>query len=138
MPYLLSALLILIPAASEPVNERCQTGYITEHRSIEGVAKLLDREDASVDAYIGIRDLPQLGRYYLLFTQGNEPLYVRAVDIINRNHYDDHVKLWGDSWLADLQSDAWKKLGKPVTGTLCRIKKRNTNYETYTHRRIRE
>lgn len=101
----------------------CVSGYGTEHRTIEYVANVLDREDPNIDAYIGVETIGMLGKYYIMTIEDKE-YYVRAVDVIAKRHYKRHKEIWGDNWLADIQSSLFTTLDSPVKGTLCRVRKR--------------
>ena len=105
----------------------CFTGYLTEHRSIESVHFIFpERKKPFVDGYIGVENLNQLGRYYILRANGKSAL-VYAADKLNENHREAHDALWGKTWAADVSTELWHKMGKPVKGTLCKTKKPSAN-----------
>lgn len=105
----------------------CFTGYLTEHRAIGSVFHFFpEREKPNVDGYVGVKELSQLGRYYTLKAKGKTAL-VYAADKLNENHRKAHDALWGKTWAADVSTELWHKMGKPVKGTLCKTKKPSAN-----------
>ena len=112
----------------------CFTGYLTEHRSIESVHFIFpERKKPFVDGYIGVENLNQLGRYYILRANGKSAL-VYAADKLNENHREAHDALWQGTWAADVNTELLKEMGWPNYGTLCKIEKPTRRTHGYQNR----
>lgn len=118
---------------------QCWSGYLTRHDAIESVFDHFpERRKPYVDGYIGVKNLDQLGRYYLL-TANNKTVIVYAADKLNEDHREAHNALWGDTWAADVDKDLLASLNNDNWGTLCKTNKpQRINQSPYSLKKIME
>lgn len=117
--------LLLIGGNANPVP--CDTGFVVLNRTFDEYdifheSLFPERSSTLATGYIALdwdkRD--DMGKWYLFRFAGGDWRLVRLADVRQQVHQEAHDKLWGDTWLCEVDERSWGT--RPVvaqTGTLC-------------------